>query len=125
MGVWKLPSPRKVTAVYRLRQCQQADAGPDVKGRIGAHHTKLELSPRVTLPALIGPHRDPALPEVLSSWATLAEYLPRVRQHGYDLARRVGGLPAPEQVAADWYDTVYRRGCDAVCPRGLPELYAS
>lgn len=48
-----------------------------------------------------------------------------IKAHGYDLARRIGGLPAPEQIAADWYDTVYRPGCDAVRRAGLPELYAS
>jgi hypothetical protein len=48
-----------------------------------------------------------------------------IKAHGYDLARRVGGLPAPEQLAADWYDTVYLPGCDAASGAGLPELYAS
>jgi hypothetical protein len=43
-----------------------------------------------------------------------------IKAHGYDLARRIGGLPAPEQIAADWYDTVYRPGCDAVRRAGLP-----
>jgi hypothetical protein len=48
-----------------------------------------------------------------------------IKAHGYDLARRGGGLPTPEQVGADWYDTVYRPGLDAVRRAGLPELYAS
>jgi hypothetical protein len=48
-----------------------------------------------------------------------------IKAHGYDLARRTGELPTSEQVAADWYDTVYRPGLDAVRRAGLPELYAS
>jgi hypothetical protein len=48
-----------------------------------------------------------------------------IKAHGYDLARRRGALPAPEEVAADWYDTVYLPGVDAVRRASLPELYAS
>jgi hypothetical protein len=48
-----------------------------------------------------------------------------VKAHGYDLARRRGTLPAPEEVAADWYDTVFRPGVDAARRASLPELYAS
>jgi hypothetical protein len=48
-----------------------------------------------------------------------------VKAHGYDFARRRGELPAPEEVAADWYDTVYLPGVDAVRRASLPELYAS
>ena len=48
-----------------------------------------------------------------------------IKAHGYDLARRNGTLPAPEDVAADWYDTVYLPGLDAVRRAGLPERYAS
>jgi hypothetical protein len=48
-----------------------------------------------------------------------------IQAHGYELARRAGELPTPEQVAADWYETVYRPGLDAVRRAGLPELYAS
>jgi hypothetical protein len=48
-----------------------------------------------------------------------------INAHGYELARRTGELPTPEQVAADWYETVYRPGLDAVRRAGLPELYAS
>jgi hypothetical protein len=48
-----------------------------------------------------------------------------IKAHGYDLARRAGELPTPEQLAADWHDTVYRPGLDAVRRARLPELYAS
>jgi hypothetical protein len=48
-----------------------------------------------------------------------------ISAHGYQLARRAGELPTPEQVAADWYYTVYRPGLEAVRRAGLPELYAS
>jgi len=48
-----------------------------------------------------------------------------VKAHGYDLTRRLGTLPAPEDVAADWYDTVYLEGVAAAHRASLPELYAS
>jgi len=48
-----------------------------------------------------------------------------IKAHGYDLARRRGALPSREEVAADWYDTVYRAGVEAVRRASLPELYAS
>ena len=48
-----------------------------------------------------------------------------IQAHGYELARRRGELPSPEDVAADWYDTVYRPGVEAAHRAGLPELYAS
>jgi hypothetical protein len=48
-----------------------------------------------------------------------------IKAHGYDLARQRGALPAPEEVAGDWYDSVYRPGVDAVRRASLPELYAS
>ena len=48
-----------------------------------------------------------------------------IKAHGYDLARRLGTLPEREEVAADWYDTVFRPGVDAVRRASLPELYAS
>jgi hypothetical protein len=48
-----------------------------------------------------------------------------VKAHGYDLARRRGELPTPEEVGADWYDNVYLPGVEAVRRARLPELYAS
>jgi hypothetical protein len=52
------------------------------------------------------------------------ELLELVKAHGYDLARRRESLPAPEEVAADWYDHVYHPGVDALRREALPELYA-
>jgi hypothetical protein len=52
------------------------------------------------------------------------ELLEVIKAHGYDLAReRDGVLPAPEAVAADWYDRVYLPGVEAVKRGGLPEAY--
>jgi hypothetical protein len=45
--------------------------------------------------------------------------------HGYELARARGALPAAEEVAADFHDTVYRPGVQAARSAGLFELYAS
>ena len=52
------------------------------------------------------------------------ELLEIVKAHGYDLARRRGALPAPEEVAADWYETVYLPGVAALRREELPEIYA-
>ncbi len=48
-----------------------------------------------------------------------------VKAHGYDLARQIGEVPTPEQVAADWHDSVYHPALDAIRRAGLPEEYAS
>jgi hypothetical protein len=46
------------------------------------------------------------------------EVLEAVKVHGYDMARRLGALPSPEDVAADWYDGVYLPGVAARGPAG-------
>jgi hypothetical protein len=51
------------------------------------------------------------------------ELLEVVKAHGYDLARRLGRLPDPGDVAADWYDHVYRPGVAAVERAGLPAVH--
>jgi hypothetical protein len=48
-----------------------------------------------------------------------------IKAHGYDMARRRGALPTPEEVAADWYDTEYLPALAAAQRAGLPELYVS
>jgi hypothetical protein len=52
------------------------------------------------------------------------EVLEAVKVHGYDMARRLGALPSPEDVAADWYDAVYLRGVAALRREALPEMYS-
>jgi hypothetical protein len=59
---------------------------------------------------------------LLDGYTQLADI---VKAHGYDLARRIGLLPTPEEVAVDWYDTVYLPALDAVRRASLPEIYAS
>src|SRR4051794_9576743 len=51
------------------------------------------------------------------------ELLEVIKAHGYDLARSRGALPAPEDVAADWYDRVYLPGVEAVRRAGLPAAH--
>lgn len=52
------------------------------------------------------------------------ELLEVIKAHGHDMAReRDGVLPAPADVAADWYDHVYVPGVEAVKRAGLPEAY--
>jgi hypothetical protein len=53
-----------------------------------------------------------------------SEVLEAVKVHGYDMARRLGALPSPEDVAADWYDAVYLRGVAALRREALPEMYS-
>jgi hypothetical protein len=48
-----------------------------------------------------------------------------IKAYGYDLARARGTLPPSEQVAASWYDTVYRPAVQAARRARLPEMYAS
>jgi hypothetical protein len=52
------------------------------------------------------------------------ELLEGVKVHGYDLASRLGWLPSRSEVAADWYDTVYLPGIEALHRESLPEVYA-
>ena len=71
---------------------------------------------------------DRARPDAIIEFTLLDGYTQLreiIKAHGYDLARRRGVLPAPAEVAADWYDTVFRPGVDAVRRASLPELYAS
>ena len=51
------------------------------------------------------------------------ELLELIKAHGYDLARRRGELPTPEEVAADWYDHVYLPGVAAARREDLAEVY--
>jgi hypothetical protein len=52
------------------------------------------------------------------------ELLELLKAHGYDLARRQGSLPTAEEVAADWYDTVFEPGVAALRRQALPEMYS-
>ena len=52
------------------------------------------------------------------------ELLELLKAHGYDLARRQGSLPTAEEVAADWYDTVFEPGVAALRREALPDMYS-
>jgi len=52
------------------------------------------------------------------------ELLEIVKAHGYDLAVERGAVPTPEEIGADWYDTVYLPGVAALRRESLPETYA-
>ena len=100
--------------------------------------TRYEIGPDVDVAALIHTEQQRTLldksglsrarPDAVIEF-TFADGYPQlaeiIKAHGYDLARRLGGLPSPEEVAADWYDTVYRPALDAVRGAGLFEQYAS
>jgi hypothetical protein len=51
------------------------------------------------------------------------ELLELIKAHGFDLARRRGALPADEEVAADWYDTVFTPAVAALHRESLPQVY--
>lgn len=51
------------------------------------------------------------------------ELLELIKAHGYDLALRRGELPDREEVAADWFDTVFAPGVAALRRESLPEAY--
>lgn len=51
------------------------------------------------------------------------ELLEIVKAHGYDMAVRLGRVPSPEEVAADWHDQVYEPGVRALRREALPEIY--
>jgi len=48
-----------------------------------------------------------------------------IKAHGYDLARQRGTVPTPEEVAGDWYDSVYLPGVQAARDEGLAQRYES
>lgn len=51
------------------------------------------------------------------------ELLEIIQAHGYALMRTRGELVAAQEVAADWYDTVYLPGVAALRREALPEVY--
>jgi hypothetical protein len=100
--------------------------------------TNYEIGPEVDVRQLV--HTDQqrllledsglarARPEAVIEFTLLDGYTQLrdiVKAHGYDLARRLGTLPAPEDVAADWYDSEYLPGMEAVRRHGVDERFAS
>jgi hypothetical protein len=53
------------------------------------------------------------------------QLLENVKVHGYHLMQVRGEVLPPEDIAADWYDRVYRPTVDAIRREGLLELYPS
>lgn len=51
------------------------------------------------------------------------QLLENVKVHGYHLMQVRGEVLPPEDIAADWYDRVYRPTVDAIRREGLLELY--
>lgn len=68
-----------------------------------------------------------ARPEAVIEFSRVEGYpelLELVKAHGWDLMRARGRLLDPAEVAADWYDTVYRPGLAALPREQLPAGYA-
>jgi len=99
-------------------------------------HTNYELPPDVDVGQLVHTEQQRVMleesglarsrPDAVIEFARprgYPELLEVIKAHGYDLARRRGALPAPEEVAADWYDRVYLPGVAAVARAGLPAAY--
>ena len=51
------------------------------------------------------------------------QLLEHVKIHGYDLCRQVDRVLPAEEVAAHWYDRVYRPTIETIREHGLPELF--
>jgi hypothetical protein len=51
------------------------------------------------------------------------QLLENVKVHGYHLMQERGEVLPPEEVAADWYDRVYRPAVEAIRREGLTDLY--
>ena len=100
-------------------------------------HTNYEVGPDVDVARLVHTEQQRLLleesglararPEARIEFSRPGGYpelLELVKAHGYDMARREGRLPAPEEIAADWHDSVYRPGVAALREESLPEMYA-
>jgi hypothetical protein len=59
---------------------------------------------------------------LLDGYAQLGDI---IRAHGYELARRRGAVPTPEEVAGDWFDSTYVPGVQAAGRAGLQQRYES
>lgn len=53
-----------------------------------------------------------------------ADLLSAVKVHGYEMMMKRKAIVSPGEIAADWYDTVYRPTIEAIRTAGLPELEA-
>lgn len=51
------------------------------------------------------------------------ELLENVKVHGYHLMQERGEVLAPAEIAADWYDRIYRPTVEAIRREGLADLY--
>ena len=69
-----------------------------------------------------------ARPDAVIEFSLLDGYsqlLDIIKAHGYDLARHSGAVPTPEEVAGNWYDSVYLEGVQAARDEGLAQRYES
>jgi hypothetical protein len=101
-------------AIARARGMETIDADVTVveaRWRLGADATLGELAhAEQEWLFMHGSGLARARPDVrirVSDAVGYAELLAGVHAHGYELTQRAGTVPAPETVAADWYDRVY------------------
>jgi len=52
------------------------------------------------------------------------ELLELIKAHGYDLERRTNRLMAREEIAGNWYDTIFVPGVAALREERVPEAYS-
>lgn len=95
------------------------EIGPDIDVRMLVHTEQQRMLLQVSGLALARPH---AVIE-FSRPGGYPELLELIKAHGYDLARRHSTLPSAEEVAADWFDTVYTPGVAALRRESLPAVY--
>ena len=109
--------------------------GDFVDAEVTRLNTSYELPPDLDVGRLIHTEQQRILyeesglaasrPDVVIEFARprgYPEMLETIKAHGYDMARD-GRVPPKEEVAADWHDTVFVPGVEAVHRAGLPDRY--
>jgi hypothetical protein len=120
---------------HRVALARERDA-VDIDAEVTQLATNYEVGPDVDVRRLVHTEQQRTLleesglsvarPDAVIEFSRPGGYpelLEIIKGHGYELGRRLGRLPAPEEVAADWYDTVYRPGVEAVRRERLPDTY--
>jgi hypothetical protein len=104
--------------VTRLQTNYELPAGVDVAQLVHTEQQRVLLEES----GLAGARPDAVIE--FSRPGGYPEMLELIKAHGYDLARRRGSLPTPEEVAEDWYESVFMPGVAAVRSEALPEMYS-
>jgi hypothetical protein len=143
-GVMPAINVYEVGGAYFVEDCHHRVAlarerGADyIDAEVTRLETRYEISPDADVAHLIHTEQQRKLldasglsrarPDAVIEFTFVDDYTQLaeiINAHGYQLARRTGELPTPEQVAADWDEAVYLPGLEAVRRADLPDQYAS